>query len=499
MTEVIIIGAGIGGLATAITAASRGCTVNVYERASRAGGKAGVTTIDGVEVDTGPSVVTLPEVFDKLFRAAGSQLTDEVTLRTEEPAFRYLYPDGAVLDMHHDIEATLDSIRGTLGDKAAEQMSAFLHYAQDIWRAGAPNFVYGKAPSLGTVMRLGLTKLGDVRRIDSMRSMYRGICSYVTDPHLRMLLARYATYNGSNVLTAPATLNCIAHVELALGGFGIQGGIGALIDALVAAAERIGVRFHFGNPIEKILVENGRVAGIETGDGSMIRAPVVVANADVGHVAQHLLPAGQRRTLTPPTPPSMSGWTGIVRAKKGLAPRPGHAVLFAEPYLDEFTDIFDRDRPPQTPTVYMCAQQTCHGRAGWPEHEPLFIMATAPAEPAKGAREPQIFKRLQNEVLSRLRTTQLIRSDDELVWARTPSELAKAFPGSRGSIYGAASNSAMAAFKRPPNRIKSLPGLYLASGSAHPGGGLPLCALSGMAAAEALVADLGPNTLRTAS
>ncbi|MEO1338767.1 MAG: NAD(P)-binding protein, partial [Myxococcota bacterium] len=140
MTEVIIIGAGMGGLGAAITAASRGCSVSVFESAARAGGKAGTTTIDGVEIDTGPSVVTLPEVFDKLFRAAGSQLSDEVTLRTEEPAFRYLYPDGTVLDMHHDIEHTLESIRSTLNEKAADEMAAFLRYAQDIWRAGAfPN------------------------------------------------------------------------------------------------------------------------------------------------------------------------------------------------------------------------------------------------------------------------------------------------------------------------------------------------------------------------
>ena len=185
MTDVIVIGAGVGGLAAAISTAAHGRSVRVFEAAGRAGGKAGTAIIDGVEVDTGPSVVTLPDVFDRLFRAAGSRLEDEVTLRTVEPAFRYLYADGVALDMHHDIGQTLDSIRSTLGAGAADEMAAFLKYAEAIWGGrSAPNFVYGQAPSFATVMmRLGLMKLGDVRRIDSMRSMYKGICAYVKEPH----------------------------------------------------------------------------------------------------------------------------------------------------------------------------------------------------------------------------------------------------------------------------------------------------------------------------
>ena len=499
MTDVIVVGAGMGGLAAAISAASRGLSVQVFEASARPGGKAGTVIIDGVEVDTGPSVVTLPEVFGSLFEAAGSRLEDEVTLRTSSPAFRYHFADGVVLDMHHDVEPMLDGIRQTLGPSAADEMQRFLTYAKAIWEAGAPNFVYGKAPSLGTVMRLGFTKLNEVRRIDSMRNMYKGICAHVNEPHLRYLLARYATYNGSNVLTAPATLNCIAHVELAMGGFGIDGGISALVNALANAATRLGVRFTYESPVAEIDVHRGRVAGITTADGTAHTARQIVVNADVGHLAHHLLPRSHRRTVSPPSPPSMSGWTGIVRAARRTPSRPGHAVLFPEKYLEEFTDIFDRDRPPQSPTVYMCAQEACHGRQGWDAAEPMFIMANSPAEPEADARDSEVFERLSERVLDRLRAAELISPSDELVWARTPTELAAAFPGSRGSIYGAASNSAMAAFKRPSNRIRGLPGLYLASGSAHPGGGLPLCALSGIAAADALVADRGTGTLRSAS
>jgi phytoene dehydrogenase-like protein len=159
--------------------------------------------------------------------------------------------------------------------------------------------------------------------------------------------------------------------------------------------------------------------------------------------------------------------------------------------MDEFADIFDRGIPPAEPTVYLCAQEACHGRTGWDSDEPLFVMANAPAEPAAGPRGAEAWSRLRDTVMWRLRTAGLVAEHDAPAWERTPTDLATEFPGSRGSIYGAASNSPLAAFRRPPNRVAGVRGLYLASGSAHPGGGVPLCVLSGEAAAGALLADRG--------
>jgi phytoene dehydrogenase-like protein len=157
--------------------------------------------------------------------------------------------------------------------------------------------------------------------------------------------------------------------------------------------------------------------------------------------------------------------------------------VFPEDYLQEFADLFDRDAPPADPTVYLCAQEACHGRAGWPDEEPVFVMANVPAGHDGDCAE------LREVVRARIARAGLAAAEDALVWERTPAGLAEAFPGSRGSLYGAASNSAFAAFRRPPNRVPGVAGLYLASGSAHPGGGMPLCARSGLAAADAARTD----------
>jgi phytoene dehydrogenase-like protein len=321
--------------------------------------------------------------------------------------------------------------------------------------------------------------------------MWGAIRARVRSPHLRWLLARYATYNGSDPRRAPATLNCIAHVELAMGGYGVEGGMYEVARALARAAERAGARIHTGARVERIRTSGGRVQAVETADGRHWPASAIVGNADAAHVLDDLLPRGTIRRA--PAEPSMSGWVGIVRARRrtGAEARVAHTVLFPGAYMDEFADIFDRGVPPAEPTVYLCAQEACHGRTGWDSDEPLFAMANAPAEPVDAPRAPEAWARLRDTVMQRLRTAGLIAEHDALAWERTPGGLAAEFPGSRGSIYGAASNSPLAAFRRPPNRVPGVRGLYLASGSAHPGGGVPLCVLSGEAAARALLTDRG--------
>jgi 1-hydroxycarotenoid 3,4-desaturase len=492
--DVVVIGAGIGGLSAAISLAARGLSVDVLEAGARPGGKMGIATVDGVEVDTGPSVLTLPDVLDGLFRIAGSSLPDEISLLSPDPAFHYVYPDGVVLPVFDRPERTLESVDRVLGSDARDDLEAFLAYAKRIWEAAAPHFVYGDAPTPWTMAGIGLGAFPLLAGIDPLRTMWGAIESRIRDRHLRWLLARYATYNGSDPRRAPATLHCIAHVALSLGGYGVRGGMYEVVRALVRSAERVGARIHTDAPVERIVVESGRVRGVETADGRRWKAGAVVGNADAAHVLGSLLPKEARPRATA-TLPSMSGWVGILkRRRREGEPKVGHRVLFPREYLEEFADVFDRDRPPADPTVYLCHQEAAHQRTGWPGHEPVFVMANAPAEPAEGARPAEVWDALRTAVLRRLDEAGLREAGDELVWERTPAGLAGQFPGSRGSIYGAASNSAFAAFRRPPNRVRGVRGLYLASGSAHPGGGVPLCALSGRAAARAVLADRGMRT-----
>lgn len=481
--RVLVIGAGLGGLSAALHAAGRGHRVTVLEAAAEAGGKAGRTVLDGVEVDTGPSVLTLPDTYDEAFRAVGTSLRERVRLRPEGGRFRYHFHDGSHVDVEPELSKTLASVEASFGSPAAEDLARFLGYARQIWETSAPHFVFADAPSMSSLMKLGLGQISAVRHLDAWRNMWSSIVDQIRDERLRYILARYATYNGSNVLTAPATLNCIAHCELALGGWGIEGGIRALVDALVEAGRETGVQYRFGARVSRILEKRKRVSGVELDSGEQVDADAVVANCEASLVPELLGRSRRGRE----EPPSTSGWNVIIRARRRAERKP-HEVVFPEVYLEEFRDLHERGRPPVDPTVYVCAKQRAHGGEGWPDHEPLFVMANAPPLDARGRLDAD-WEAFEQVVLRRLRRANLVDDDDQVVWRRTPHDLAAQFPGSRGAIYGNSSNSMWAAFRRPSNRVEGYRGLYLASGSAHPGGGMPLVALSGRIAIQNLESD----------
>ncbi|MEM7678989.1 MAG: FAD-dependent oxidoreductase, partial [Myxococcota bacterium] len=299
------------------------------------------------------------------------------------------------------------------------------------------------------------------------------------------------TYNGSNPYTAPATLGCIAWVELGMGGYAIEGGMSRLVDALVEVAQGLGVQLNYSAPVDRIVVQSKTVRGMMV-QGSRRNCDALVVNADVAHLFQDLWPSAPSR-LQPGGEPSTSGFNAIIKARPLPTPRAPHMVLFPKTYKNEFRDLFDRKTAPEEPTVYMCAQSTCNGRPGWDDAEPLFVMINAPADPTP---MPEYWSDMEQKIRDRLLQANLLLEGDEVLWRRTPRGLAERFVGSRGSLYGAASHGPRSAFTRPANRVPGIQGLYLASGSAHPGGGMPLATQSGHLAAQALQEDLQPKRRR---
>ena len=495
--DVIVVGAGMGGLAAAVCLAEAGKRVVIVERAADVGGKVGTHTHDGVTFDTGPSLLTLPDVLAGVLGRAGLTIAErddaDVVLVRPRPAFRYRFADPSwpSVDVHTEPERTLASVADALGADAGRELGAFLRYAQGIWDASKDDFVFARAPTAIDLLRLGLTRPVDMLKVDPFSSMRRAIDARISHPALRLLLLRYATYNGSDPTTAPATLNCIAHVELTLGGFGVKGGMGQLARALARAAQKLGATIVPHTDVTGLVRDGDRVTGarVKNHDGSerVLRAGAVVVNADVADLRARLMP-GVARALPTPGTPSLSGATMVLRARR-RTDRVAHEVLFSADYHDECADLFRRRRGPQEPTVYVCAQEPAHGVTGWAEHEPLFVMANLPAiGGAAGTSVTDDGHEVLDRARGRLLERGLIDDDDEVVWRRTSADLARQFPGSHGSLYGAASNDRASAFRRPPNAVDGVPGLFLASGSAHPGGGVPLCVQSGVLAADAVLA-----------
>jgi 1-hydroxycarotenoid 3,4-desaturase len=487
--RVVVIGAGTAGLCAALALAARGLEVTVVERADRPGGKMREVVVGAQRIDSGPTVFTMRWVFDQLFDTLGERLDDHIALQPLSVLARHAWTDGSQLDLFADEERTADAIGGFAGRSDAEGFKAFSTDAKKIFDVLKAPFICAPAPSMTALLRG--SGFRDLTAIRPFQTLWKALGGYFSDPRLQQLFGRYATYCGSSPFDAPATLMLVAHVE-SLGVWLVDGGMYRLASTLSDIAVRYGVRFRFGIDVSSIIIKSGRAAGVRLANGERIEAGNVVATADVAALAQGLFGRHAAR-ITAPIPDkarSLSAMTWSCVAASSGFPLLRHSVFFSRDYRSEFDSIFGQRRMPNEPTVYVCAQDRDDRPATGNTPERLFILANAPAIGDRYRFEPAEVSQCVKLTFGMLERCGLsVRTVPELTEVTTPTDFNRIFPGTGGALYGRSSHGWMASFQRPGARTK-LPGLYLAGGSAHPGPGVPMAALSGRMAAASLIEDL---------
>ena len=491
----VVIGAGFGGLAAAVELALAGERVVVVEREQVPGGKARSIDVAGKGIDVGPTVLTMRWVFDAMFAAAGRRLDDAVTLTPASIIARHAWGSGATLDLHPELDRSADAIAAFAGAREAAAYRRFALHGQAIAETVRAPFLEAGRPSLGSLIetgaRLGLRSLA---QIDAHRTMWRAITSTFDDERLQALFGRYATYVGSSPFEAPATLNLIAHVERA-GVSTIEGGMTRLALAVAELARDLGVTFRLESRVREVLVTNGRASGvvIETVDGKrdVLPAAAIIANADIASLASGALGVVGRAACRAPRPErrSLSAITWAIVGRATGFPLAHHNVFFSDDYPAEHAALFGRRELAAEPTVYVCAQdRPARGTAMDGDEERLFVIVNAPATADQRPLSNEEVERCERSMFSRLSKAGLLITPRAMA-VTTPTSFERLAPGTGGALYGEASHGPFSALARPASRTK-LPGLYLAGGSVHPGPGVPMAALSGRTAANAVLADL---------
>jgi phytoene desaturase len=473
--DVAVVGGGVGGLVTAIRLAAAGRHVVLLERNKEVGGKLAVRQRDGFSFDTGPSLLTLPGLFDEVFGVAGSSLAAEVDLVRLDPSFRYFWPDASTVTFRDQPVATAEALEAAFPGSGAEYLD-YLRRARMIWQVSERTFFAGDMASpLSLVSRLRSPR--DFARIDALRNLSSRARLAFGDPRMRQWLGRYATYSGSDPSRAPATLGCIAGVEADFGAWYVRGGLGALRDALARTALRLGVEIRTGCEVTRITATHRRVTGVQTADAH-VSAPVVVANADAEHVYRDLLPHPRRLARVQRGERSTSGIAVLVGVQGRTPLIAHHNVWFSRDYAQEFADIRG-GRIPADPTIYACVSSVTDETQALAGCENWFILINTPADESLEVRDagPWLLDRLAAvgpDLRSRAKFAEVIG----------PRDIARRYRSPGGAIYGTSSNGRSAAFRRP-STIGARRGLYLVGGSSHPGGGLPLVTMSAR-----IVADL---------
>lgn len=492
--RIVVIGAGMGGLAAAARLAHAGCDVTLVEAQHYPGGKMRVVDSPAGPVDAGPTVMTMRHVFDALFEDCGARLDDHVTLHRETLLARHFWPDGSRLDLHDDPDRSAEAVRAFAGPKAEAQFRAFSIRAARLFEAFEKPIMLAPEPKLDALTAHVLRHPGLVPAMAPASTLAAALKRQFTDPRLRQLFGRYATYVGGSPFASPAVLALIWSAE-ARGVWRVEGGMHRLARAMCALAEARGVRVRFGAKVVRIERQSGRVSAVHLDGGDRLISEQVVFNGDPRALAQGLLGEGMRDAVpgSAVSPRSLSARVWSFAATPDGPDLGHHNVFFGTDPRAEFGPISD-GRPPDDPTLYVCAQDRGTGLAP-PGVERFEIIENAAPLPAfhtpSSPQETESCRTRTFQALARFGLRFGPEPPDGAL--TTPQGFETLFPASLGSLYGRSPSGMMAAFRRPTART-TVPGLYLAGGGAHPGAGVPMATLSGRHAAEAILTDLASTS-----
>ena len=481
-------------MSAAARLAKQGHQVTVFENSDQSGGKCRTEWFGDYAFDTGPSLLTLPAVFRDLFLKTGKRIEHVLDISPVDPAFNYNFADGSKVTFPNlSNPKTYQEIEKSFGISASQSWRQIIERSEKMWEASRDSFIESELTSIWPLLlrKNLINQINQISPFTSLRSLSEKLN---LDPHLKMIIDRYATYTGSDPRSAPAVLLTIAFVESTFGAWHIKGGIGQLSVALEQRCRDLGVDFQFKSLVTKILVERNKVEGVVLSEGKIIKSDLVVSNSDAEYTFNSLIgnevssARGERRKLKSATK-SLAGFSlllGLDNKKSKPVGVKHHNVYFPEKYDLEFDQIFTQKVPVTDPTIYLCAPKDSSMVKG-ADKEAWFVLVNAPRhEPESGWDWKDGGQEYAQKIISKMDDLGLnVTNRLDFMEYRTPADLENYAMAPGGSIYGTSSNSPVSAFLRARNRSK-VKGLFCVGGSAHPGGGLPLVGISAEIVAKAI-------------
>ncbi len=484
--HILVIGAGVGGLAAAMRLSARGFKVTVLEQHDHIGGKMRTLPSIAGPVDAGPTVMTMRWVFDALFAECGDNLEDRIKLTPATILARHWWSDGSSLDLVNDRDQNVRNIAEIFGPKESKAFARFSEQAEKLFSAfEQPMMQTGQPDKLELALR-ALKQPSLLFSLLPFLSLERSLKYQFQDPRLRQLFGRYATYVGGSPNKSPALLSLIWHAESS-GVWSVDGGLHKLPQAMSDVITERGGEIVTGIRVDRAEYAGGRISGVATATGEKLKADAVIFNGEPAALGKGFLGEPSEKAISQSThkPRSLSACVWAFAAQPSGRELAHHNVFFGDDPRAEFGALVS-GKLPWDATLYLCAQDRGQ-RQQTPMAERFEIIMNAPPINSN-LRED--FQTCHTQTFARLAQMGLrFDKTPSINTLTTPQEFNTLFPASDGSLYGRSPHGLTAALRRPTARTR-LGGLYLAGGSAHPGAGIPMAALSGKHAAEAIMIDL---------
>ncbi len=470
--NVAIIGGGIGAIAIALRLKKTGYNVEIFEKNNSIGGKIAEIKKHGYRFDTGPSLFTLPELVDELFDLFND--FDNLDYSKLDLVCRYFWEDKTIIDSFSDAQKFANELFEKVKEPKKNTLN-FLKYVSDLYDISADVFIFSSLHKLETWTNPQLRKNAHkAKNLNPLKSMHKQLQKNFSKNKTIQLFSRYATYNGSNPYKAPSTLNVIAHLEHNIGAFFPDKGMKDIINKLEKLINKQNLKINLNSFVEKIIIEKKKTKGIVV-NGQKKYFDFVISDIDVNYLHKNLL--GEIKTprkiknIKFSTSALIFYW-GINKEFKELKL---HNILFSDNYKLEFNHLFEKKTIYADPTVYIFISSKKVKKDAPKGKENWFVMINTPVD--KGQISDTEIEKAKKNIISKINRilNTNIEKHIEFEEKNTPKSIEKYTGSTGGALYGANSNSIMAAFNRHPNFSKKIKNLYFVGGSVHPGGGIPLC------------------------
>jgi phytoene desaturase len=488
--KAIIIGAGVGGLATANFLAQKGYSVEIYEKNANPGGRCGQMIQDGHRFDLGATILLMPSLYKKVLSELGIDLEKDLETSSLEPVYKLFFSNGANFAFTRDagrMKTQLESI----------EPGSFQKYQQYV----AEGYQFFNL-SMNELLGKNFDHLFQFVNFKSMRLLlklktYLHHTDYVrrffTDPQLRMAFTFQNIYVGQNPYQAPAFFSMLPGAEIAEGALFPKGGMHRIIEKLVELAQKNNVEIYYKKPIEKILVEGKRTYGIMLEDGTIIHADLVVGTADLPYVYDQLLPEKRKARQLKNKKYSCSAIVFHWGVDKIYPQLDHHSVFLNDPYKEGLEKIFNEKSLSENPSFYIHAPVRSDLSAAPENHDTLSVIVPVAHLDEKFDQDWAKLKQTARAgVIQRLKEAGLDDIENHIKFeiCYLPKTWESSCNVTRGSVFGSLSHSIFQmGYFRPHNQHKKYRNLYFAGGSTHPGNGVPLVLLGAKLTSERIIQD----------
>ena len=490
--KALVIGAGLGGIATAAHLARNGYDVTVLEKNAAPGGRCSQIIRDGHRFDTGPTLYLIPEVFKQTYASLGEHIDDHLDLRRIDPTYRFYFDDGSHIALTADMnlmQSQMEAIEpGSFGGLLRYMVEGHRHYDLAVNDLAGRNFCnlfeYFSPKNLGLLFKL-----------KALINHYDNVGNYFQHPYLKAAFTFQNMYLGLSPFEAPATYSLLQYTELVDGVWFPMGGMYPVVESLVSIAELLGARFVFNTPVDQIIVDEDHAKGVKLNDGSIVKADLIVANADLPYVYRALLPdraQAKRLERKNYTCSAIMFYWGVDKVYPQLEI---HNLFVAGDYRASFDRVFKDYSLPDEPNFYVHAPTRVDPSAAPPGQDTLMVLI--PVGRLNGSIT-QDWKTLQKKARSAVFSRLAMMGIKDLEYhikfevSYSPRTWQNIYNLTKGAAFGSLNhNFIQVGYLRPHNRHHRYQNLYFAGGSTHPGNGLPLVLLSARLTTERIFSELG--------